>query len=502
MLKSDNIDSFRNGDYPLEMLPQTLRDAVVLTRYLGLQYLWIDALCIIQDSPEDWAAEAARMKEVYGGATITIAATGSKTSTDGMLKPRAISTPLCELHWTDSLRSKVFLRSSLSFWDTTMKREPLNTRGWTLQESMLSPRTLSFGTQQMTWECQELRVGENGRPILPGERHRDKQFIQSLATNRLSLVQRSKFKLARFSLQVMPSTHTIVPQSWELFHHALYSRWYEIVNDFTGRNLTVGSDVLPALSGIASAFHNLLDDHYCAGIWKGDLIRGLLWHRGRIQNHQRPLTATTSRRLAEGHHVPSWSWASIGGGRVFNALAAEKTWQFITVEEIARISKVATTLRFDDPYGQTSDGFLDIVAPFCLSPELSLYFDSTDKIFSSTPLGTSHLERRLQTEMTIDRFRDEFKQQHKAFPGQSFAVIRLMKHSRSSDSNIETIGEIYMPEASFLVLETTGKTCENYRRVGYFTVSVPMYPDPDDENVVLLEEMESAKWPWKKVRIV
>ena len=195
VLNKETSDSFLGGKIPLDRFPKTLRDAITVTRALGIQFLWIDALSIMQDSAEDWAAEAARMKTVYGGATITIAATSSTSTDCGIFRPRTISPPECRLEWrsSDSKESQYFfLRLGTVFWDTTMKKEPLNTRGWTLQESLLAPRTLSYGTQQMFWECLERKVGETGRPVYPGERHRDKSFVQKIMTSNLSAWEKTE----------------------------------------------------------------------------------------------------------------------------------------------------------------------------------------------------------------------------------------------------------------------------------------------------------------------
>ena len=149
----------------------------------------------MQDSAEDWAAEADRMKNVYGGAVITIAATSSSSTDYGIFKNRKILPVGCRLKWksSHSIRSyEIMLRSTSEFSDTTMKKDPLNTRGWALQESLLAPRILAYGTQQMIWECLECKVGESGRPVLPGERHRDKRFVQKILADEFSAWEKTK----------------------------------------------------------------------------------------------------------------------------------------------------------------------------------------------------------------------------------------------------------------------------------------------------------------------
>lgn len=69
----------------IENLPQTFLDAVLLTGGLGLRYLWVDSLCILQDSREDWAHEAPLMASVYGNAYVTIAADAAKNTNAGFL---------------------------------------------------------------------------------------------------------------------------------------------------------------------------------------------------------------------------------------------------------------------------------------------------------------------------------------------------------------------------------------------------------------------------------
>jgi hypothetical protein len=73
---------------PLLSLPRTVQDAIFTTRQLGLQYLWVDSLCIVQDSTDDKASEIANMGEIFRNATITILAARAKTCNEGFLQDR------------------------------------------------------------------------------------------------------------------------------------------------------------------------------------------------------------------------------------------------------------------------------------------------------------------------------------------------------------------------------------------------------------------------------
>ncbi|TVY55546.1 hypothetical protein LCER1_G002742 [Lachnellula cervina] len=85
-------------------LPPSFRDAVIVTRELGIRYLWIDSLCIVQDDLDDWRKESAQMDRIYGMSFLTIIAAGASHSQGGCFVPRAIRFPpvAVELHPADS----------------------------------------------------------------------------------------------------------------------------------------------------------------------------------------------------------------------------------------------------------------------------------------------------------------------------------------------------------------------------------------------------------------
>lgn len=370
-----------------------------------------------------------------------------------------------------------------------MKGQPLNKRGWTLQESLLSPRTLSYTAQQMTWECQERRVGESGRPILAGELYTHKSFVQDVISAKLSITEQASHKLIKISLRKLPFTwaNSLTTEMWD----AYYSRWFGITKEFTTRSLTVKTDTLPALSGLAAAFHGLLGDQYCAGLWRNDIVRGLLWsRRAKRDDH---LVSKTVKEDSKDHHIPSWSWASIDGGPIFNSLAEEKEWPYVFPQETAKVLHITTTPRLSDPFGQITDGLLVIRAPFRL-----IQNPFTTKESRTVP-GTA-IEQRVLQEKEITASRAEYQQQHCHHPGQYFAIIRIILYHRDLTNYDGT--NIRMPGTKLLVLETTGQREDEFRRIGLMDVAVPMNPDVDDRDVKFLEEMKAAKWRWKEVRIV
>ena len=135
-------------------LPLTFQDAVTTTRKLKIPYLWIDSLCIIQDSPSDWEKEAARMAIVYAGSVCTLSALGSKDSNGGFFRVAEKKRDFVFRYDLSlgSQRIRVFPCEPNS-WGLS---GPLMRRAWTLQERALSNRILHFSRNELLWECKTL----------------------------------------------------------------------------------------------------------------------------------------------------------------------------------------------------------------------------------------------------------------------------------------------------------------------------------------------------------
>ena len=137
-------------------LSLTFQDAVITTRKLRIPYLWIDSLCIIQDSPCDWEKEAGRMAVVYAGSVCTLSALGSKDSNGGFFRVKKKESDFVFRYDLDlgAQRIRVFPCEP----NTWQLHGPLMDRAWTLQERELSRRILYFSRDQLLWECKTLRA--------------------------------------------------------------------------------------------------------------------------------------------------------------------------------------------------------------------------------------------------------------------------------------------------------------------------------------------------------
>jgi hypothetical protein len=140
----------------IETLPRTFQDAIKVTRGLGVRYLWIDALCIIQDSKDDMAKEISTMGSIYRNATMTIAAANGNNADSGLFSirdPRSVRPCLLfridnSDHWGRHHYPIVVENQNIRSFSS-----PLDNRAWILQEEMLSARTLVFSPGCLRWSC-------------------------------------------------------------------------------------------------------------------------------------------------------------------------------------------------------------------------------------------------------------------------------------------------------------------------------------------------------------
>ncbi|KAK1830907.1 heterokaryon incompatibility protein-domain-containing protein [Podospora conica] len=322
-----SLPLFTQGVDP-STLSKTFMDAISLTRNLGIRYLWIDSLCIVQDDALDWEREAARMALVYSKARVTIAASAASDGTHGLLRKPA-DTPFIPLASDD----RVLVGPKLQRFQD-LARQPLNARAWTLQERILAPRTLHFGHDQVHWECRALLASESGLP----------PYWDLLSTS-----SENSFHfgwLPRISAALMPPP---TPASPTPAPEEGYSTWYGMLQAYSDRLITNPSDRLPALSGLASAYAKSRPSEYLAGIWLADLVPGLLWHRRGNEVLSRP---------GDGYRAPSWSWASVEGPVDF---VTTTTASYLDrdrggAEYIAHEIK----LRGMDPFGRVAAGSLTL----------------------------------------------------------------------------------------------------------------------------------------------
>lgn len=283
-LNSATLKDFEDG-IDLSEWPATLRDAVIITRLQGQRYLWIDAICILQDSLEDCVAEMTRMCDIYRLSLFTIVAAGSPHTGHGILNPRTPDPPLTKLAWKhpDGVERWVYLRLPRfgRLLDGSIQDRTVFQRAWCLQEMLLSQRLLIFSQEEMSWVCQSCQKDEKGRLTAPitelnfPKAARDITSVEAKGDG--STLEPIAGLQSTASAFVSPFATQLDPFFSDI---SLSDYWQTlVVLQYGRRRLTFEKDTLPAMSGIARAFHHLTGDVYLAGLWRHDFISMLTWTR-------------------------------------------------------------------------------------------------------------------------------------------------------------------------------------------------------------------------------
>jgi hypothetical protein len=357
-LTSKNIETLRT-EIQMTELSQTFQDAITFARSIGIDYIWIDSLCIIQDSENDWHVEAARMGNVYRYGWCNIAATEAKDGKSGLFVDRNDNE-------VDAIKPKVFKvapksligRATSALWDkihgvhnrgeiasgrlspgswTAIEKglwhrnitdSDLLKRGWVLQERILAMRILHFRDSQVFYECLQFRACESFPAGLPPPLHNS-----------------SNFKEASGALEMSPKA-----DPWPTSFQA----WQAIIEEYTRCDLTFEKDKLIAISGVASRMKEHIRCRYLAGLWEHHLLTQLLWDMGiggkRLQTYQ----------------APSWSWASTIGQVELNLVQPENLGNDISDPEeykpVAVILDVSVTTIDGTEMGSVIGGHIRLKA--------------------------------------------------------------------------------------------------------------------------------------------
>ncbi|KAI0330490.1 HET-domain-containing protein [Cubamyces sp. BRFM 1775] len=296
-----NIASYMHDGIDPTVLPQTIQDAISVARALGYPLLWLDGLCIIQDSEEDKRRELASMRNVYRNAYVTIEAARAARATNGFLQDCEAFDDIAECtlpficpsshgrsqvageSGSEAVIGKVYLVNIYQASDSTTDGQRLHyesntaSRGWCLQETLLSTRSLVFTRETLQLRCQTLtqniggaaHIGEDDLPRLPDGILHPNPLIECDTLGR----------------------------------DDTFRRWHQIVEDYSGRSLTEPTDKLVACAAIAEAFAPFLGARYVAGLWRNTLLYDLLWYA-------QAAWGDPQRAPQEDDCAPSWSWAS------------------------------------------------------------------------------------------------------------------------------------------------------------------------------------------------
>lgn len=333
------------NEISFDQLSKTFQDAIVVTRELGIQYLWIDALCILQGDQEDWLQESTGMGLIYENARLTIAASGAGDGTRGCFLGRQAPTECVGLPQFDEVgdTGSVFLTirdaskgKDGRYLDSIENPDlsPLSSRAWITQEWQLSRRLVHYRNGQMIWCCNSIAQGEDGREF--GKLLHNK-------TSRTDALQ--KFSRGNYGTE-------------EAFlNDRKFSRtqfWTTLVSNYRSRDLTFPSDTLVALQGVvAEVQRRWPDQRYSMGLWFENLHEQLLW-----MSPGRYATYLTRPESLHNLGMPTWSWAStLGAIRFQNFGRTKKDCSTMFVQnskELVVSGRCKRTGHFQRPSFETS----------------------------------------------------------------------------------------------------------------------------------------------------
>lgn len=290
--------------------------------HFQIQYIWIDSLCIIQDSISDWVEQSSTMAQIYENAYFTIAATSSPSANVSFLNtprehPCSIALHQCTKD-KESNSAKPALRARrIDGYCPCISHGPLTTRAWACQEAILSKRIVQYTPTEAKWQCIEGCACESSFVELPG-------------------------KLSIRSESTLDPYHT----------------WHRIVADYSSRNSTLASDKLPAISGVAYKIWQLVSSEYLAGLWKNNLAADLEW----CVCEPAPLSyglSCYSSGLGRAIAAPSWSWASVCGETIYSSLESDDYTSYLVI--------LGASCRLNGPnrFGEVDGGSLTLRASCC-----------------------------------------------------------------------------------------------------------------------------------------
>ena len=271
--KEGTLDSFIKG-IPWNSIPKTFREAIIISRKLGIDYLWIDSLCIIQNDKQDWEEQSREMSPIYGNSWLSIAAADSKDSRGGCFRTgNADQTyPIrCVPQQPNIVVMDQPLGAHNDFsteYRTDLLSPPLLQRGWVFQERLLPPRVVYYLQDELRWECNEMADCQCGGMVI----------------------------IARFKPYCYQSMAGILDP--------VPFVWMKMIENYSWLRFTFPEkDRMIALAGVAKEVLNRGEvGEYLAGHWMQDLSSQLCW----------TVIDDDCRRPAQ-WFAPSWSWLSVLG---------------------------------------------------------------------------------------------------------------------------------------------------------------------------------------------
>jgi hypothetical protein len=345
-LTTSNLQSMLTG-ISFEKLTKTFQQAVMLAKALGFRYIWIDSLCIIQDSDEDWQKESSEMGFIYTNALFNIAATSATDGSGGLLRNSNRFTAASAVAVLPAIDKEPRLFQN-HYVAGKLDSYPLNSRGWVVQERILSRGNLHFTDVQLYWECSEGLFCET----IPNNKLRAHSGVPEVK------YEISRVRLAKAGEPSEPTSATPVSRP---------EIWAKIYSLYSGCQLTRPVDMLIAIGGLASIAAEVGGGTYLAGLWLEEFLTELCWHSYDMPNNcggnVYVWASSNAFEILNSYIAPSWSWAS-STCKVVSLFSARKGLDF---RNHARILEVPTVITVsNNPYGQLRDAWVKLAGRLAL----------------------------------------------------------------------------------------------------------------------------------------
>lgn len=443
LLREENETEYLN-EIPIASLPRTINETIKICRRLGIQCLWIDALCILQNpgGPSlDWQKESARVGIYYNNAMVTIADCWASNNNEGCLPQgqwlagmsmlrsytKTAIQRACEAIADKSLRQLQSINPKrihdMKRTDTEVEQSALLNRGWVAQEIAFSSRVLWFTESGVFWQCAQYSKSDRGSDFL----------------------NQSMTSMKRENVWI---DHRLDPR---------HAHWYLIAAHYAGMSLSHETDRLPALSGLCKFVDSDNKDEYLAGLWRSSLLFGLSWYAdgdGAPQNE----------------NMPSWSWISRNQQIEFegDSLCPNPDCEVGSFE----LMDSDIQLSYGDTHGQIEHARIRIKAPLQRLETLRKF----ESVLFRTPDTACSWEERFPS-LRFDRFGRDTLLRVSSWSGCAI----LLSHSCEVDRNADR--EL----AIALLVEPLEQEGSTYRRVGLLSIH-HLYRESDPSSVLDVNE--------------
>ncbi|CAK7221597.1 hypothetical protein SBRCBS47491_004582 [Sporothrix bragantina] len=388
LLTSKTMDAYSKALPSNKELPANFRDAMAVTRALGISYLWVDSLCIIQDSVDDWQSESRVMGAVYSRATVSLLAMASPASGHGILKktPKQ-SVPHCVVPFASD-NGPITLQVETIFQNSENLRQlaetaPLSERGWCMQELVFASRILFYGRDQIYWFCPQ--GGYKSTEAMPDG----------------ILFPHDKYpSISSFYYAQDQSNSSREDDSATV--ERILTDFYHFIESYAQRRLTFGTDKFPAVSSFAQNVHCALGRHssgfdYMAGVWSGDFRRGLLFCPQRMHA---PHVIQANEKDGK-YRAPSWSWAVTDSPIMF--LAAQTPLTSLPSPLNLQLVSWGSVLRDPkNPFGPVDDAHMVVKGRTCTLRRSAKHFIGAYTWDKDEELGSAWFDNQPHVEGTND----------------------------------------------------------------------------------------------------